>query len=143
MTVSLSLRFRKNSRARVIARALSELLQEKDASEHAALIDAALHSLKEQKLHLAIPFLPGLVSEEWKRKEKGISAVVTSARKLPEKTKHALTQGLSKALGKNIDLQEHTNAVLLGGFSLALDDERLDGSLRGALDSLRTHLLHA
>lgn len=141
MTPKLS-RIGRHSTARGVARALTALLQEKPASEHEALIDAAIHSLKEQKLRNIIPLLPQLVVQEWKRAEKSISASLTSAAQIPEDAKHALLQGLQNALGKDVDLRTHTDKDLLGGLSLSFNDERLDGSLRGALSALQSHLLH-
>lgn len=135
--------FQKNSPVRALARALLDLLTERPAAEHAMIIDAALMHLRGQKLSQAIPFFTRLVLEESKKREKGFSASLTSAHALPEKVKHTLLTGLQDVLKQEMQLQEHTSKELLGGFTLVLGDERLDGSLRGALEHLRIHLVHA
>src|SRR3989338_3968754 len=135
--------FGKNSSVRSLARALLDLLAERPALEHAMIIDAALMHLRRQKLSQAIPHFARIVLEEGKKRDKGLSASVTSAYTLPEKMKHMLRSGLQDALKQEVALQEHTAKELLGGLTLVLGDERLDGSLRGALGDLRIHLVHA
>ena len=135
-------RIGRHSTARGVARALTALLREKPAIEHEALIDAAIHTLKEQKLRHIIPLLPELVLEEWKRSETSVSASLVSATEMPAEAKQTLLNGLQNALGKDVDLDAHTDKDLLGGLSLSFNDERLDGSLRGALSALQSHLLH-
>ena len=51
-----------------------------------------------------------------------------------------IASSLTGALHAKIDLTEHADPGILGGATLAVGDERLDVSLRGALRQLEYHL---
>lgn len=127
-------------RAKEIARALVELLAEQGEREHRALFEATLHFMQQHGLMREMRHLPQLLKEAMYEREGSISAIVsTPSGKLGEEGA-ALNTELEKAISKQVMLEERSLPSLLGGAILAIGDERLDGSLRGALMKLRATL---
>lgn len=69
--------------------------------------------------------------------DNGIMPVtVSSAHPLSADQRRRLTDKLSHATGKTIDLTCRTDPTILGGLRLELDGKRLDGTLRRRLEDL-------
>ncbi len=71
-----------------------------------------------------------------------IFAVITSAEIMDDGQRAALTTRLESVLGKKIEAEFKTDPRLLGGIRVAYGNYVLDGSIRGALSSLRDKLKH-
>ena len=69
-----------------------------------------------------------------------IVARVASARDLSAAQIDALKGQLEKAVGKNVIVENETDAALLGGMVVKLGSRMIDGSLRTKLNSLKTAL---
>ena len=68
-------------------------------------------------------------------------AIVTSARPLSAATRQQLSQSITSATGKQVQLQLVEDPSVLGGLSIQLGSLRLDATLSGALNSMREQLL--
>jgi F-type H+-transporting ATPase subunit delta len=69
-----------------------------------------------------------------------IVARVASARALSDGQIEALKAELEKAVGKNVIVENKTDASLLGGMVVKLGSRMIDGSLKTKLNSLKTAL---
>ncbi|MBL71431.1 MAG: F0F1 ATP synthase subunit delta [Rhodobiaceae bacterium] len=69
-----------------------------------------------------------------------VVARVSSARDLSATQIDALKAELEKAVGKNVIVENETDAGLLGGMVVKLGSRMIDGSLRTKLNSLKTAL---
>ena len=120
---------------------LVEHCADRPESEQAAACDAALQFLVQNGFSLtALQALPKAVAREMRTRKKIVPA------RLSTPTGHAgaaaprLVSALEKTLNARVDLTEQADPLLLGGATLAVGDERLDASLRGALKQLHSHL---
>lgn len=68
-------------------------------------------------------------------------ALIQSATPLTEAEREALLQKLQQSTGKTIIPTYETNPELIGGVRVRIGDYQIDGTLRGALDRLRDHIL--
>lgn len=69
-----------------------------------------------------------------------VNAVVTSAFELDEAQKTRLAAALEKKLGRKVELETRTDGSLIGGVVVKAGDTVIDGSIRGRLRALATHL---
>ncbi|MFM9889208.1 MAG: ATP synthase F1 subunit delta [Rickettsiales bacterium] len=70
-------------------------------------------------------------------------ADITSARPLSAAMQKQLSESLTRATGKKLQMQLHEDARLIGGVVIQLGSLRLDASLSGALNAMRGQLLGA
>lgn len=68
-------------------------------------------------------------------------ADITSARPLSAAMQKQLSENLTRATGKKLQLHLHEDASLIGGVIIQLGSLRLDASLLGALNHIRADLL--
>jgi F-type H+-transporting ATPase subunit delta len=71
-----------------------------------------------------------------------IFATVTSAFEIDETQRKPLLDKLEKTIGKTIEAEFKLDPQLIGGIRVAYGNYVLDGSIRGALSSLRDKLRH-
>lgn len=77
-----------------------------------------------------------------KNKEQGILvADVTSAFPLTKKQQDALIKKLTSLTGRKIQIRPHKDTSILGGLILKIGDKRIDGSVAGRLNGLRSSML--
>ncbi len=69
-----------------------------------------------------------------------VIARVTSARALSDGQIDKVKTELEKAVGKNVIIENETDAALLGGMVVKLGSRMIDGSLKTKLNSLKTAL---
>jgi len=69
-----------------------------------------------------------------------INAVVTSAFELDDEQKANLAAALERKFGRKVEIDTRTDPSLLGGVVVQAGDTVIDGSIRGRLRSLATHL---
>jgi F-type H+-transporting ATPase subunit delta len=72
--------------------------------------------------------------------ESRIEAEVTSAYELSETHLKAIAAALKRRLGRDVDLATRIDPKLLGGIVVRAGDLVIDGSVRGRLRALATHL---
>jgi len=117
------------------------------------LVDKALANqvvpLSASFLHLLIDkrreeILPA-VSEEFVRQAdeaRGLlRASATVAAPIDETQKKAITEGLAKRTGKQIELTVQVDPAVIGGVAVRMLDTVIDGSVRGSLDRLQEQML--
>ena len=69
-----------------------------------------------------------------------VVAHVTAAADLSDAQRDRLTEVLSRIYGHPVSIQLHVNPKLLGGLTIAVGDEVIDGSLSSRLASAETRL---
>ncbi|GIV04541.1 MAG: F0F1 ATP synthase subunit delta [Fimbriimonadales bacterium] len=85
------------------------------------------------------------VCEEFQRLQEAyqgvVRATIESAAPLSETEQNALVQKLEQSTGKRIIPNYEVNPELIGGVRVQMGDYQIDGTLRGALDRLRDHIM--
>lgn len=121
--------------------ALVEYCARRPPHEVAAACDAALTFLTERG------YLPAMlrrfrqsVEREVRRRGGGGAATLSTPQGDAGAQRSQIVSALERRLGATVELFESREPALLGGAVLALKDDRLDASLRGALDHLSMHL---
>lgn len=87
--------------------------------------------------------LPGISREFrrlYRRREGIVEAVVTSARSLEAAEVDALQARLVALTGSTVELSQRVDPGLLGGLTVRVGDQLIDGSVRGRLERLRSEL---
>ena len=74
--------------------------------------------------------------------EKVTRAVISSANPLGSEDEKRIVDKLEKELGRKVEAEFETDALLLGGVKIVYDNFILDGSVRGQLDKMRDKLLY-
>jgi F-type H+-transporting ATPase subunit delta len=78
-----------------------------------------------------------------RRADEGVvHAIVTTAELLPNDQRTALLKKLETTIGKKVESEFRVDPLLIGGIRVAYGNYVLDGSIRGALSSLRDKLRH-
>lgn len=77
------------------------------------------------------------------RRDRGIARVeIVSATKLPEAQTQGILSVVKKQLGaSSLELSERVDSALIGGFTVNVDDQVLDASVKTELEKLRLKLL--
>lgn len=77
-----------------------------------------------------------------KNKEQGVLiADVTSAFPLSKKQQDALIKKLTSLTGRKVKIRPHKDTSIIGGLILKIGDKRIDGSVAGRLNALRSSML--
>ena len=119
--------------------------------ERTALLDEALTGVHPYLVNFSkilceresIGELPACFKEYRRRYNKAhgiLTAVATAAVPMTEEQKARLTEKLAAATGKTVHLGTGAGESCLGGARLAVAGVRLDGTVRGRLDTLRQTL---
>ena len=91
-----------------------------------------------------LDLLPEIASEynELLKRQRGIvTAIVTSAAPLTNEEHRALEERLRAMTGATVELQPRIDEGLIGGLTVRIGDQLLDGSVRGRLERLRERLI--
>lgn len=80
-----------------------------------------------------------LVEDIAARRDRAV-AEVRSAVELDDETVARLTEALSRATGKRVEVRTVVDPSVIGGLVARIGDTVIDGSVRGRLDSLRDNL---
>jgi F-type H+-transporting ATPase subunit delta len=73
--------------------------------------------------------------------EKRLRVVVTTAHELSEEDARSLVSRIEAATGSRVEARRHVDPSLLGGLIVQAGSLRLDGSVRGRIEKLRTELV--
>lgn len=65
------------------------------------------------------------------------------AQPLDDAALRRVTDDLTKALGKTVELEQHIDASLLGGLKLRIGDKLIDGSVAAQLRKMKQHMVDA
>jgi F-type H+-transporting ATPase subunit delta len=91
-----------------------------------------------------LDLLPEIALEykELVKRQRGIvTAIVTSAEPLTAEESRALEKRLRAMTGATVELQPRIDKGLIGGLTVRIGDQLLDGSVRGRLERLRERLI--
>jgi F-type H+-transporting ATPase subunit delta len=85
------------------------------------------------------------IHEEWERllaaEERVLSVELTTAVELTDEEAAEIVRQIEAAAGRRVDATRHVEPDLIGGLVLRAGSLRVDGSVRGRLDTLREELL--
>jgi F-type H+-transporting ATPase subunit delta len=91
-----------------------------------------------------LDLLPQIATEynELRKRQRGIvTAIVTSAEPLTGDENRALEEKLRAMTGATVELEPRIDEALIGGLTVRIGDQLLDGSVRGRLERLREQLV--
>ena len=88
-----------------------------------------------------IPAIAELFEEHKASFEKSVDVEVTSATELSDDQLSKLTARLTEKLGRQVNINNQTDAALIGGMVVKAGDTIIDASVRGKLDDLSDALL--
>jgi F-type H+-transporting ATPase subunit delta len=91
-----------------------------------------------------LDLLPEIALEyhELVKRQRGIvTAIVTSAEPLTKEENSALEKRLRAMTGATVELEPRIDERLIGGLTVRIGDQLLDGSVRGRLERLRERLI--
>jgi F-type H+-transporting ATPase subunit delta len=87
------------------------------------------------------------IHEEWERllaaEEQVLTVELTTAVDLSDEEAAEIVRKIETAAGRRVEATRHVDRDLIGGLVLQAGSLRVDGSVRGRLDSLREELLAA
>ncbi len=90
------------------------------------------------------PFIPAIarVFVHETMKYKGITeSVLTTAVKVDAKVRKGITDLISEVFKTKVELEEHIDTDIVGGFILRVDDNYIDASIRNKLRKIKKELL--
>lgn len=126
---------------RRLAEITAEMCAKASAEEQAKVIDAALELLSKHGMSRAMRTFTAMVMDSWCRQENVVPVTLTTPTgEMGEAQRHQFMHTLESLLRKKIDVREEADASLMGGIRIAYGDERLDLSIRSALNRLSSHL---
>lgn len=128
-----------NALITLVACALTQHCTDHPQGDCAAACDEAIQFLMDHGCSRDnLRRFPARVRRELKRQ--GVVARLTAAHPLHETALHRLAPTLEQAVGRRTELVTAVDPALIGGAVLTVGDDRLDGSIRGALVNLKNHL---
>jgi F-type H+-transporting ATPase subunit delta len=98
--------------------------------------------LAERGRILLTPEIAALFQHYYSRAQGVIEAQVISATEISDQQLSAITQALSRRLGKNVTVKTSIDRELLGGAVIKAGDLVIDGSIKGRLDKLGSALIN-
>lgn len=98
--------------------------------------------LMENNRLLLMPEVAQLYEEQRAQAEASVEVEVSSAIKLDAEQENIIAKALEKKLGKKIKLSSSVDESLIGGVVIHAGDLVIDGSVKGHLDELASHLIH-
>jgi len=115
-----------------------------DARVHDLLNDPRVQPAQLVSLHLPslLPEVEELFDELKRESEHTLLVKVTSALALDAAQAETLKASLKRRFKREIEIEAHVDAALLGGVVIDTGDEVIDGSARGRLARLATALTH-
>ncbi len=105
-----------------------------------AAIDSAYDMLKQQGLEAEASALARELRKELSHRDDQVVAVLTTPTGKAGPLAENVRSLLEKKLGHSVELTEAADPSLIGGAVLSYGDSRIDLSLRGMLEDVRTHL---
>ncbi len=88
-----------------------------------------------------LPIIAELLRADLAAQRGELVAEITSARALSADMQKQLSAALAKATGKAVQMQLKEDPAVLGGVAIQLGSLRLDATLAGALNTMRTQLV--
>ncbi|OGJ58225.1 hypothetical protein A2635_03255 [Candidatus Peribacteria bacterium RIFCSPHIGHO2_01_FULL_51_9] len=125
-------------KSQLLAWAVIDMSPSLNSEEQEALFNAALAYLDHHNLSSEIKHFPRILAKEWYKKEGSIPVALTTKSGNSDPHGERISTMIGSALQKKITLTEEADASLIGGARLSYLDERLDFSIRGALQQFDT-----
>ena len=126
--------------ARHIAHALAGMTPSLSQEEIGAAVDAAVLLVRRHGLLRQVRTFPGLVAQALSQQRGVQVAHLTVGYGDPQEATAILEPGLQRLLGKACRVDLHEDPDLLGGATLRIGDDQIDGTLRSNLNRLSAHL---
>lgn len=118
---------------------LTNLLEGKVTAATLRLISEAVSHPRGRTLERALEFYGRVVAERRNR----LVAVVRTAIDLTEQQKERLTSALSAQYGRDVHLNIEVDPTVLGGISIRIGDEEIDGTIARRLEEVRRRIERA
>lgn len=97
-------------------------------------LEFSIEKKRENKIYLI-----GLKYQEMYRKHKGIIlATVTTATVMDDATLQKISDYLKDTFHRDVEMHVMVNPALIGGFTLDIEHDRMDASIKGRLEKLKT-----
>lgn len=78
------------------------------------------------------------------KKEKGIKiGTLITAHELPEEHAKEIGNYIQKKFKLDIEIKEHIDPTIIGGFKLRIDDKQIDASIASKINKIRTELINS
>jgi F-type H+-transporting ATPase subunit delta len=107
--------------------------------------EAAAHNflriLADNNRLLALPEIAEQFEQLRAEQESTVEATLITAQEVPKAQLAAISKALEKRFGKKVQLQDQTDASLIGGAIIKVGDLVIDGSIKSQLDKLAASLL--
>jgi F-type H+-transporting ATPase subunit delta len=100
-----------------------------------------LRILADNNRLLALPEIAEQFEQLRAEQESTVEATLITAQEVPKAQLAAITKALEKRFGKKVQLQDQTDASLIGGAVIKVGDLVIDGSVKSRLDKLAASLL--
>jgi F-type H+-transporting ATPase subunit delta len=98
--------------------------------------------LMENNRLILMPEIAQLYEEQRAQAEASVDVEISSAVKLDAEQEKVIAAALEKKLGKKIKLSSNVDESLIGGVVIHAGDLVIDGSVKGRLGELASHLIH-
>jgi len=98
--------------------------------------------LMENSRLLLLPEISSLYEEHRAEAEASVDVEVASAVQLSAEQEKVIASALEKKLGKKVKLSSSVDESLIGGVVIHAGDLVIDGSVKGRLGELASHLIH-
>jgi F-type H+-transporting ATPase subunit delta len=100
-----------------------------------------LRLLADNNRLLALPEIAVQFEQLRAEQESTLEATLITAQEVPKAQLAAIIKALEKRFGKKVQLQDQTDAALIGGAVIKVGDLVIDGSVKSRLDKLAANLL--
>jgi F-type H+-transporting ATPase subunit delta len=100
-----------------------------------------LEMLTDRRRLELLPYIEREATNLWRKKQNIVAGTLVYAEKPDAQTLQQIKEKLQKQLGKTLELSEKEDKSLIGGYTLQLGDQVIDGSLKGRLQQIEKALL--
>lgn len=115
------------------------MMEEKNSQLVSAIVETVLDVLKKRR---RLDLLPDIISSLQKFYSiKKQTAIISVATDLSPEDKEKILRILRQKLGVETQAEFIVDPTLIGGYSIKIQDMRIDNSIKGQLDSLQETLL--
>ncbi|MDO8649119.1 MAG: F0F1 ATP synthase subunit delta [Candidatus Peregrinibacteria bacterium] len=104
-------------------------------------IAAAYEMLEKEGLSSEAPHFPRALKQAIAEREEVLTVTITTPTGDAGPLKMKVAETLKARLGRDVEIVEEKDPTLLGGALIAFGDQRIDLTMRGALDTVAQELL--
>lgn len=120
-------------------RVFGEIFRESMSPLTLSFITLVLENRREENLEGIARYFLTLV-----RTEQGIrTADLTTAKPVDESLRQSISNLIARKFNVKVDLHEHVDPAIIGGFVLKVDDQQIDASISSKLKRIQRELIHS